>query len=64
MTRKTNTTPAVPADIEDGVHYHVVLRDRAVLPHQTLPVREAPYEMSGRLLKTVLASVETYAKAD
>lgn len=64
MTRKTNTAPAAPAEIEDDVYYNVVLRDRAVLPHETLPVREAPYEMRGRLLKAVFGSVETYAKVD
>jgi len=61
MTRKTTPSTSAPADITPDAYYQVVLADRAVLPHETLPAREAPYEMRGRFLLTVLDKVESYA---
>ncbi|PZR37180.1 hypothetical protein [Caulobacter segnis] len=58
MTRKTQTEPVVEAD----AYYAVVLRERAVLPHQTLAPREEPYEMRGRLLQAVHESVASFEK--
>lgn len=61
MTRKTEAAPTARPDIEPDAYYWVVLGARAVLPHETLPARDAPYEMRGRLLLTVLDQVESYA---
>lgn len=61
MTRKTEAPATAKADIDPDSYYMVVLGARAVLPHETLPARDAPYEMRGRLLMTVLDKVESYA---
>jgi len=60
MTRKTRTAAPAPSEIDPDAYYLVVLADRAVLPHETLPARAEPYEMRGRLLLAVRDKVQSY----
>lgn len=63
MTRTTKAAAkVVPADINVDAYYSVVLVDRAVLPHETLPAREEPYEMRGRFLVAIIDKVGSYTE--